>query len=242
MNQNSNKSIYFLHLKNDLNENLTIDYIDNKYQIFQRNEKNVKKIWIEFNSKKLNYRTNQKQKKEPLAKAVGIKKNYYPNILDATAGFGTDAFILASLGCQVLMLERNPIVAILLANGLDRGFKNKKIGKWLKKKLSLLYTSSEKFLIQTKTIPDVIYLDPMFPIIKKKAKSKKTINILKTIVKEQDNSNLLLNPARLLAKKRVVVKRPLHAPFLNNVKTYSIIKTKKHRFDIYQPFNKEYNK
>lgn len=46
---------------------------------------------------------------EAVAKAVGIKGDYLPDVVDATAGLGRDAFVLASVGCRVRMLERNPV-------------------------------------------------------------------------------------------------------------------------------------
>lgn len=54
---------------------------------------------------------------EAVAKAVGIKGDYLPDVVDATAGLGRDAFVLASVGCRVRMLERNPVVAALLDDG-----------------------------------------------------------------------------------------------------------------------------
>ena len=60
-------------------------------------------------------------KNQNLAKAIGIKsikQKLY--IMDVTAGLGRDAFILASLGAKVLMLERNDILAALLADGIYR--------------------------------------------------------------------------------------------------------------------------
>ena len=42
-----------------------------------------------------------------------------------------------------------------------------------------------------------------------------------------------LEPAQLLATKRVVVKRPDYAPPLANVATPNAVVTKGHRFDIY---------
>ena len=42
-----------------------------------------------------------------LAKAVGMKSNKNRNIIDATAGLGYDAFILASLGANVTLIERS---------------------------------------------------------------------------------------------------------------------------------------
>lgn len=63
---------------------------------------------------------------EAVAKAVGIKGSYLPDVVDATAGLGRDAFVLASVGCRVRMLERNPVVAALLDDGLTRGYATRK--------------------------------------------------------------------------------------------------------------------
>ncbi len=49
-----------------------------------------------------------------IAKAAGLNKGATPTILDGTAGLGRDAFVLASLGCKVQMVERHPVVAALL--------------------------------------------------------------------------------------------------------------------------------
>ena len=42
---------------------------------------------------------------EAVAKAVGIKGAELPSIIDATAGLGRDAFVLASIGCQVRLVR-----------------------------------------------------------------------------------------------------------------------------------------
>ena len=56
----------------------------------------------------------------PIAKACGLKKSYRPIIIDATAGLGEDGFFLASLGCEVKMIERNFDVAEALRMALER--------------------------------------------------------------------------------------------------------------------------
>ncbi|MGL4755264.1 MAG: class I SAM-dependent methyltransferase, partial [Aeromonadaceae bacterium] len=68
---------------------------------------------------------------QSIAKAVGLKSGANPSVVDATAGLGRDAFVLASLGCRVLMLERSPVVAALLQDGLVRGYADAEIGAWL---------------------------------------------------------------------------------------------------------------
>ncbi|WP_457998882.1 class I SAM-dependent methyltransferase, partial [Klebsiella michiganensis] len=75
---------------------------------------------------------------EAVAKAVGIKGDYLPDVVDATAGLGRDAFVLASVGCRVRMLERNPVVAALLDDGLARGYADAEIGGWLQERLQLI--------------------------------------------------------------------------------------------------------
>ena len=45
-----------------------------------------------------------------LAKAVGMRANKNRTIVDATAGLGYDAFILASLGANVTLIERSEIM------------------------------------------------------------------------------------------------------------------------------------
>ena len=79
---------------------------------------------------------------EAVSKAVGIKGSYLPDVVDATAGLGRDAFVLASVGCRVRMLERNPVVAALLDDGLTRGYADPEIGPWLQERLQLIHASS----------------------------------------------------------------------------------------------------
>lgn len=65
-----------------------------------------------------------------------------PNVLDGTAGLGRDAFVLASLGCKVQMVERHPVVAALLDDGLKRAKSDPEIGTWVSERMSLLHASS----------------------------------------------------------------------------------------------------
>ena len=52
-----------------------------------------------------------------IAKAVGIQQGVRPRVLDATAGLGKDAFVLASLGCEMSLIERQPLIGALLEDG-----------------------------------------------------------------------------------------------------------------------------
>ncbi|SCB77218.1 16S rRNA (guanine1516-N2)-methyltransferase [Gilliamella bombicola] len=172
---------------------------------------------------------------EAIAKAVGVKGKYLPTVVDTTAGLGRDAFVLASIGCHVTMFERHPVVAALLEDGLQRAYQDLHIGSWLEQHLRLIYHSSIEGLITYPDKPDVIYLDPMFPHRQKSALVKKEMRIFQQLVGSDNDADSLLEPARKLAKKRVVVKRPDYAPFLADQRPTAEIKTKNHRFDIYTP-------
>lgn len=173
---------------------------------------------------------------EAVAKAVGIKGSYRPNVVDATAGLGRDAFVLASLGCRVRMLERNPVVAALLDDGLQRGYQDAEIGPWLRERMTLLHASSLTALAELDSPPEVVYLDPMYPHKQKSALVKKEMRVFQSLVGSDDDADGLLEPARRLATKRVVVKRPDYAPPLANVPAHAASTTKSHRFDIYMPY------
>lgn len=170
---------------------------------------------------------------EAVAKAVGIKKDYLPDVIDATAGLGRDAFVLAALGCHVRMLERHPVVAALLDDGLQRGYQDVEIGEWLKQRMSLIHASSITALADIAAPPDVIYLDPMYPHRQKSALVKKEMRVFQSLVGADDDADALLAPALALAKRRVVVKRPDYAEPLAGQKAPSAVTTKSHRFDIY---------
>ncbi|MGV3345240.1 16S rRNA (guanine(1516)-N(2))-methyltransferase RsmJ [Enterobacteriaceae bacterium LUAb1] len=172
---------------------------------------------------------------EAVVKAIGVKGDYLPSVVDATAGLGRDAFVLAAVGCRVQMLERHPVVAALLDDGLIRGYQDPEIGCWLRERLSLLHASSLETLTLLTEKPDVVYLDPMYPHKQKSALVKKEMRIFQALVGADTDADGLLLPARQIAHKRVVVKRPDYAPPLAEIATLNHIPTKNHRFDIYPP-------
>lgn len=172
-------------------------------------------------------------KGQSIAKAVGLNKGATPVVLDATAGLGRDGFVLASLGCKVILHERHPVVAALLYDGLQRAYNDAEIGPWMQQNMSLVFGSSHTLLAQCDSMPDVVYLDPMFPHREKSALVKKEMRVFQDLVGADNDADGLLEFAYPLASKRVVVKRPDYAPFLNNQTPSMQIKTKKNRFDVY---------
>lgn len=207
-----------------------------RLELRKRDEPKLGAISVDFLSGTMAYRHRYGNKRlEAVAKAVGVKGKWRPSVLDATAGLGRDAFVLACLGCHVKMFERHPVVAALLDDGLRRAYADPNVGPWLVERLKLYHGSSFNALAHDSPAPDVVYIDPMFPYRKKTALVKKEMQILQLLVGSDEDAAALLAPARALAVRRVVVKRPNNAPSLSGKAAPAFIATKKHRFDLYPP-------
>ena len=59
-------------------------------------------------------------KGQMIARAIGIKPHIKPRVLDLTAGLGKDGMLLATLGCDITLVERSPILFALLRDGIHR--------------------------------------------------------------------------------------------------------------------------
>lgn len=190
-------------------------------------------ILVDFGSGAATYRRKfGGGKGEGIAKAVGLNKKPNLHVVDATAGLGRDAFVLASLGAQVQLLERNPVVAALLEDGLRRAAVDPQLSAWLPARMQLLHNSSHSALATLAPV-DVVYLDPMFPEREKSALVKKEMRAFHDVVGADEDADALLAPALALATKRVVVKRPGYAGFLADQKPTMSIEGKNNRFDVY---------
>ena len=190
-------------------------------------------------------------KGQDIAKAVGVTKRsaLVPlHILDATAGLGRDAFVLASLGCRVELCEENPIVQFLLEHALSYGIQQleSQVDSDVQlvnvlQRMSCYFENSITHMQNSDKHWDVIYLDPMFPERNKSAKVKKEMQYLQLLLDHDVEPNeknaldsLLLETALQANCSRVVVKRPSHAPCLAASKQPShAIKGKSTRFDVY---------
>ena len=201
----------------------------------QIDEPKVGEVMVDFASDALTYRKQHGGgKKEAIAKAVGAHKKSGLHVIDATAGLGRDSFVLASVGCKIDMIERSPIVAALLSDGLARAESAEVTADWLPEKMALHHGIAYELLENWEgDAPDAIYLDPMFPHKQKSAMVKKEMRLFQQLLGGDDDADKLLKPAIELAKTRVVVKRPDHAPHLADVKPSMAITSKKHRFDVY---------
>ncbi len=169
-----------------------------------------------------------------VARAVGIRGALRPSILDATAGLGRDAFVMASLGCRVTLLERQPVVAALLEDGLQRARAAGGEVAEIAERMQLLCCDAITAMTDWNAdIPQVIHLDPMFPHRDKSALVKKEMRLFRPLAGDDDDAPQLLAAALQLASHRVVVKRPRKAPAIAGQAPSAEMKGQSSRYDIY---------
>ena len=155
----------------------------------------------------------------------GVSKG--ATILDATGGFGKDAFEIASQYDSIKIAEKVPWVHYLLKEGIQDLSQESGVFSGLQLELldSTELLANESF--------DVIYLDPMFDTKLKKSESKKDIQLLKECLPDQQDNNLLL-VALESARNRVIVKRHPKLDYLLGKKPNFSITSKLIRYDIYK--------
>ncbi|BAW79507.1 SAM-dependent methyltransferase family protein [Candidatus Nitrosoglobus terrae] len=191
-------------------------------------------IYIDFVNGAMGYRCQHSGHKELLARAIGLKNNLHLNVLDATAGLGRDGFVLASLGCRVLLIEQSPIISALLEDGLARASQASKTAL-AADRITLIQANSIDVMMKlsAQDLPEVVYLDPMYPERTKSALVKKEMRLLRTLIGNDKNTPLLLKIALDCAQQRVVVKRPRLAPAIEGPKPDFMLEGKNTRFDVY---------
>ncbi|MGM0769214.1 MAG: class I SAM-dependent methyltransferase [Pseudomonadota bacterium] len=169
-----------------------------------------------------------------VARAIGLQKTRAPlHVVDATAGLGQDAFVLAGLGCRVTLFERNPVIHALLADGLARAALNTDCAP-IVARMTLCPGSSAEWLAQApEGAADIVYLDPMFPHRDKSALVKKEMQVFRAVVGDDDDSEALLAAALKAARYRVVVKRPRKAAAIAGPEPATRIEGKSSRYDLY---------
>lgn len=197
-------------------------------------KKELGSLKIDFIQGKLAYRLHYIQnQKHLLAKAIGLKPNFKPIVLDATAGFGCDSLVLAQLGCSITLLERSTIIFLLLEDALKRASSHSKFLPPVKLIKTEALTYLKQVIACKQSYPEVIYLDPMYPHSTKSALVKKEMRFLRRLVGDDNDAPNLLKLAITCAKHRVVVKRPRLSPYLAEIKPHHSIFGKQHRLDVY---------
>ena len=167
-----------------------------------------------------------------LAKAVGMRANKNRTIVDATAGLGYDAFILASLGANVTLIERSETMHKLVADAMLQAKSHGGEVSKIVSRMSLLFGDSKNILPSLS--PKVILIDTMYKDRKKSALVKNNMRLIKEIVGSDPDHIELINIALSFACNRVVIKQPRYAEPLKGIKPWSHqIVGRTIRYDVY---------
>jgi 16S rRNA (guanine1516-N2)-methyltransferase len=166
---------------------------------------------------------------ENVCKSIGNINNFKQKgyVIDLNAGLGRDSFILALHGHHVIMIERNPVLFVLLKDAIHRlKLNDEKLADrlylinndatfdsldiQLNDIIKKIKKNMEKYDLNSNTIElnnICIYLDPMYPskTIGKKSLVKKETQILHRLVAanegdDNQNNNSLFDKALKLIK------------------------------------------
>ena len=172
--------------------------------------------------------------REGLVRAVGARRGARPGVLDATAGLGQDAAILAAAGCTVTLVERSPVVAALLEDGLQRAGCDPRTAE-IRARMHLVAADSATYLreLPAQQRPDVVYLDPMYAAKRGGGRSGKSMQHLQALLGHDDTTTALLDAALAAARRRVVVKRQRRAAALEGAEPDFSVPGASTRFDVY---------
>ena len=169
---------------------------------------------------------------QDLPKAAGFKPGVNPHIIDATAGLGRDAFLLASLGATVTMIERSADMHALLHDGMARALDAGGVTAEIINRMRLIH--GDAILLLPKLSPEIVLVDPMHPPRNKSALVKNEMRLIREIVGTDEDSAELMSEALATASKRVVLKWPLRADSMSGIRAPSHrITGKTTRYDVY---------
>lgn len=168
---------------------------------------------------------------EMLAKATKTDK---PGLkaIDATAGMGEDAFLIAANGYDVTLHEQNPVISLLLKDSIRRAKKHP-ILKNIVSRMHVVEGDSVDILNSRLDPVDVIYLDPMFPGRQKSGLINKKLQLIQKMEAPCTNEHELFDAAINACPSKIIVKRPLKAPFLAEKAPNHTLEGKAIRYDIY---------
>ena len=163
---------------------------------------------------------------------MGFRAGKTPTVIDATAGLGRDAFLLASLGAQVTLIERSPEMHDLLVDGMERALQAGGDFADIVGRMTLLHGDAKDLL--PGLAGEAILIDPMHPPRKNSALVKRELRQVRDIVGTDTDAAQLVRVALEQATKRVVLKWPAKADPIAGVRKWDHqIIGKSTRYDVF---------
>ena len=172
--------------------------------------------------------------RELLVRAARVRGVEAPSAVDATAGLGEDALLLAAAGFVVTMFEKDPVIAALLRDALERAARVPELAP-VAERMTLVEGDSVAGLRCLGFSPDVVFLDPMFPERTKSAAVKKKFQLLHHLERPCDHEEELVEAALAARPRKVVIKRPPKGPLLAGARPSYQVSGKAVRYDVLVP-------
>lgn len=175
--------------------------------------------------------------RELLVRAARVRGVDAPTAVDATAGLGEDALLLAGAGFSVTLFERDPVIAALLADALERATDEPALAGAVAR-MRLVEGDSVaglRAMGERGERPDVVFLDPMFPERRKSAAVRKKFQLLHRLERPCADEEALLGAALAAGPRKVVVKRPPKGPWLAGARPSYALAGKAVRYDVLVP-------
>lgn len=204
-----------------------------------RDGSRVIKLAVDFADLRHRAKINQ-ARSEMLVRACGVPNDGTPwRIVDSTAGLGRDGYLLAVCGATVTMVERHPVLQLLLEDALaGLALANPEVHARLALQRGEAIPALQAMAATPDTRVDVVYCDPMFPPATKSAAVGGDMQVLHALIGDTPDAGELLAAALRAATRRVVVKRPLRADALlpagmANIHPSYALEGRASRFDVY---------
>ncbi len=156
----------------------------------------------------------------PLGRAIGRGAK---TVIDATAGFGGDALLLAAMGLDVLCIERSAAVLTVLREAIACAREDPRLGP-ASRRIEIIDGDARDVLreLTGAARPDLVYLDPMFPPKRRRsALPPRDAQLLQRLLADEPDDDGLLEAALAAATRRVLWKRPSWAPPVQPAATVS---------------------
>ena len=161
-------------------------------------------------------------------------KSEHPVAVDATAGMGEDALLLAAAGYEVILFEQDAVIAALLRDAMNRAKNHPGLSKAIGR-MKLIEGDSIELMHDMVRSPEVVYLDPMFPERRKSGLINKKLQLLQKLEQPCAQEEELLNAALFVRPKKIIIKRPLKGAYLAGRKPGYTVKGKAIRYDCIVP-------
>ncbi len=147
--------------------------------------------------------------KDPIVEAMGLTGS--ESVLDCTLGIASDALVVADFlneDAKIIGTESNKFIAFMTKEGLKSSVNSNSdelnLIKCAASKIDVINDDYINYLKASKDKSfDIVYLDPMFKVSNEKSFS---MNAFRDFAEHSYITNDVLNEAKRVAKKRVVIK------------------------------------